>query len=159
MKKLISILGIGVISTAVALAPAFAQQTKPLDQAGPAAVQTSGGVTKDKAVPAKTVSDAKTEAVAAKPGADIKTGSAPMKTETGVKEPKGANVKPEPNLKNGTTVKSDSNTKAVKAHKKHHAGKSAGKPDSMMHAKTHAPNPDTRKATEKSADAVPSPEK
>jgi hypothetical protein len=148
MKKLASILGISAISMAVALTPAFAQQTNPQGPAGTAAVQPKSDVKvpakpmgdvktdKDKSTADKTGSDVKSEAVPGKPAPDVKAGTAPAKTGTAVKNKKGSNVKPGANLKSDHAAKSNVHSKAV-AKSKHHAKKSSQKPASRMHAKAH----------------------
>ncbi len=70
MKKLASILGIGVISTAVAFAPAFAQQTKPMDQASSATVQT----VPDAKTPVANQAGKAEKNLPSKPGNDIQAG-------------------------------------------------------------------------------------
>lgn len=181
MKKLASILGIGVISAAVALAPAFAEQTKPMDQASSATVQSAPDVKTpavnqagkdEKNLPsksgtgtqagqvtsAKTGSDVKTGTVSGKPAADVKTGSAPAKTDTAVKETKSTEVKSDANLQNNTAAKSAADTKSV-ATPKHHVRKSVEKPASTTHAKANVSGSSTVKAAEKSSASVPSTEK
>ncbi len=155
MKKLASIIGIGVISMAVALAPAFAQQTQPQGPAGSTAIQPKSDVKtpaanqagKDgKNLPAKSGPDVKATAPAPspKPMADLKTEKpAPAKTDAGVRDTKDANVKPGANLKSDKPVKSASHAKAVTT-QKHHVKKSSGKVASRKHAKTRASNLDTR---------------
>jgi hypothetical protein len=130
MKKLASILGISAISMAVALAPAFAQQTKPQEPVGTATVQPKSDVK----VPDKTGSDVKSEAVPGKPAPDVKAGTAPAKTGTVEKNQKGANVKPGANLKSDKPAKSNVHSKAV-AKSKHHVKKSSRNPASRIHAK------------------------
>src|SRR5208337_1237519 len=96
MKKLASILGIGVISMAVALAPAFAQQTQPQGPAGSTAIQPKSDVKTpaanqagkdEKNLPAKPGPDVKATAPAPspKPMGDVKAGSAPAKKDAGAK--------------------------------------------------------------------------
>ncbi len=120
MKKLASILGIGAISVAVALAPAFAQQTKPEEPAGTATVQPKSDVkipanvtAKDeKTLPAKPGSASKpgagTKTTApsnsVKPMSDVKTDkdkSTPAKTGSDVKN-EAVSGKAAPDVKAGT---------------------------------------------------------
>ena len=120
MKKLASILGIGAISMAVALAPAFAQQTKPQEPAGTATVQPKSDVkvpanvtAKDeKTLPAKPGSESKpgagTKTTApsnsVKPMSDVKTDkdkSTPAKTGSDVKS-EAVPGKTAPDVKSGT---------------------------------------------------------
>ncbi len=148
MKKLASILGIGAISMAVALAPAFAEQTKPQEPAGTATVQPKSGVKvpakpmgdlktdKDKSTADKTGSDVKSEAVPGKPAPDVKAGTAPAKTGTAGKNRKGSNIKSGANLKSDHPAKSSVHSKAV-AKSKPHVKKSSQNPASRMHAKAH----------------------
>jgi hypothetical protein len=148
MKKLASILGIGAISMAVALAPAFAQQTKPQEPAGTATVQPKsdakvpakpmGDVKTDKgdSNASKTGNDVKSEAVSGKPAPDVKAGAASAKTGAAEKNLKGSNVKPGASLKSDRHSKSNVHSKAV-AKAKHHAKKSSRNPASRMHAKAH----------------------
>ena len=135
MKKLASILGIGAISMAVALAPAFAQQTKPQEPAGTktTATSTSGKsmghvkTDKDKSTPAVTGSDVKSETVPVKPAQDVKAGKTPAKTGTAAKNRKGTNVKPGVNMKSDRPAKSNVHSKAV-ATPKHLVKKSSRNP-------------------------------
>ena len=112
MKKLASILGIGAISMAVALAPAFAQQTTPREPAGTATVQPKSDVK----VPAnQTGKDEKNRPE--KPGSESAAPSTSSKSMGGVKTDKDKSIpdksgsdvkseavpgKPAPNVKAGT---------------------------------------------------------
>ena len=136
MKKLASILGIGAISMAVALAPAFAQQTKPREPAGTKTTaqlhfraKPMGNVKtdKDKSTPAKTGSDVKSETVPVKPAQDVKAGKTPAKTGTAAKNRKGTNVKPGANMKSDRPAKSNVHSKAG-ATPKHLVKKSSRNP-------------------------------
>ncbi len=134
MKKLASILGISAISMAVALAPAFAQQTEPREPAGTATVQPKSDVK----VPAnQTGKDEKN--LPGKPGSELKPGAGAKTTASSTSgKPTGdvkTNVKPGANLKSGHTAKSKVHSKAV-ATSKHHVKKSSRKPAARMHAKT-----------------------
>ncbi len=144
MKKLASILGIGAISMAVALAPAFAQQTKPQEPAGSATVQPKSGVQ----VPAnQTVKG--TKELPGKPAPDVKTVTEPAKADTGAKDQKGSHVKPGANLKSGQPAKSSVHSKAAATPKHHVKKKSSLNPASRMHAKANTSNPETGKTTGK----------
>jgi len=151
MKKFASILGIGVMSMAVALAPAFAQQTQPQGPAGSTAIQPKSDVT----TPAANQAGKDEKNLPAKSGPDVKAGSATAKTDAGAKEMKGTNVKPGANLKSDKPVKSESHAKAVKT-PKHHAKKSSGKVASRMHVKKRVSNLDTRRKSGKSESTAPS---
>ncbi len=136
MKKLASILSISAISMAVALAPAFAQQTKPMEPAGTATVQPKSDVN----VPAnQTGKDEKN--LPAKPGSELKPGAGAKTTASSTSgKPMGdvkTNVKPGANLKSAHTAKSSVHSKAV-ATSRHHVKKSSRKPASRMHAKASA---------------------
>ena len=167
MKKLASILGIGVISMAVALVPAFAQQTQPQGPAGSSTIQSKSDVKTpaanqagkdEKNLPAKSGPDVKATAPAPspKPMADVKTEKpAPAKTDAGVKDMKGANAKPGANLKSDKPLKSASHAKAVTA-QKHHGKKSSGKVASKMRAKNRISNVDTHRKSGKSESTAPS---
>lgn len=173
---------------AVALAPAFAQQTQPQKPAGSAAIQPEsamktpavnqtgkdeknlhakpgpdvkatappassakpmGGAKTEKPAPAKTGTDVKNEGVSGKSGQDIKAGSAPAKTESGLKNEQGAKAGQGANIKSDSPVKPDSSTKALTT-PKHHAKKSSGKVSSKMRAKTRVSNQDMRRKFGKS---------
>jgi len=169
MKKLGSILGISVISVAVAFAPAFAQQALPQGPGAPAALQPKSDVKTpasdqagkdEKNLPAKPGPDVKASAPvpspkpagnvkSEKPASDVKAGSTSSKTDKGAKGQKGTNAKPEANLKSTKTVKTAARDKSS-ATPKHHAKKSSGKVTSGMHAKTRASNLDTRRKAGKS---------
>jgi hypothetical protein len=134
MKKLASILSIGVITMAVALAPAFAQQTQPQEGAGPAAIQPKSDV---KTPASSQPGNAKN--LPAKPGPDLKaTAPAPSPKPAGdVKTEKPAPAKI------GTDVKKD------------HAKKSSGKVASRKHAKTRVSNPGNHGKSGKSESTAP----
>ncbi|MGA2401236.1 MAG: hypothetical protein ABSG91_05955 [Syntrophobacteraceae bacterium] len=159
MKKVASIIGIGVISMAVAIAPVFAQQTKPQEPAGSAAIQPKSDVKipvvnqtgkDEKNLTAKPGSDVKSEVVPGKAVPDVKAGAAPAKTDTGAKDRKGSTAKPGANLKSGQTAKPHADAKAV-ATPKHHVKKSSGNPASRMHAKARVSSPNTPKTDGKNA--------
>ena len=151
MKKLASILGIGVISMAVALAPAFAQQTQPQGPAGSSTIQSKSDVK----TPAANQAGKDEKNLPAKSGPDVKAGSATAKTDAGAKEMKGTNVKPGANLKSDKPVKSGSHAKAVTM-SKHHVKKSSGKVASRTHVKKRVSNLDTRRKSGKSESTAPS---
>ena len=142
MKKLASMVGIGVISMTVALAPAFGQQTKPLDQpSGTAAVQpktdtkvpvAATTVKDEKNLPAKPESGIKSEGLATKPAPETKSATLPGKSETGAKDGKSAPVKPGAAMKSDKPASSATHEKAVTDHrdsdKKVEHGNTAGVP-------------------------------
>ena len=159
MKKLASIIGISVISMAVAIAPVFAQQTKPHEPAGSAAIQPKSDVKipavsqtgkDEKNLPAKPGSDVKSETVPGNPAPNVKAGAAPAKTDAGAKDLKSPNAKPGANLKSGPPAKSHADAKAA-ATPKHHVKKSSGNPASRMHAKAHVSGQHTPKTDGKNA--------
>ncbi|MHC1727087.1 MAG: hypothetical protein AB9866_13945 [Syntrophobacteraceae bacterium] len=88
MKKLSSIIGVGVVSMAVALSPAFAQQTKPADPPASGSVvqpkvdektpAVKPAPKDEKNLPAKPGADTKGQAATqVKPGADVKAATTP----------------------------------------------------------------------------------
>lgn len=98
MKKLASIVGIGVISMSVALAPAFAQQAKPLDQPGAAATVQPKTDTKSPAV-GNMGKDEKNmpkpevkNEIPAKPAPDAKGSMATVQPKTDTKSPAVGNT-------------------------------------------------------------------
>ncbi len=128
MKKLASIVGIGVLSMAVGLAPAFAQSKPPepaggtVTKADEKAPATSQAVKDTKSIPAKAASDVKAtttapaadlkkEAATVKPS-DDKTRSLPAKAGAAVKEEKSAPVKPGVEMKNEKAPVASGHSKA-----------------------------------------------
>jgi hypothetical protein len=129
MKKFASIIGVSVLSIAVGLAPAFAQQTtKPMDNVGSSttiqpktdekAPGANPAVKGEKSLPAKPGMDVKTDkALPAKTGTDVKSENIPAKSGTDVKASSKVAVSAKPGMdvktdkalpaKTGTEVKSE----------------------------------------------------
>ena len=153
MKKLASMVGIGVISMTVALGPAFAQQSNPLEQPGASAtVQPKtdsktpavGATAKDeKNTAAKPGSEMKNEGLPAKPAPDVKSSSTMGQSKPDTKAPvtglsgkdeKNAPVKPGASLKNDKPAKSVPQTK-IEGKNTHRAMKTSHKHGSAKNAK------------------------
>ena len=141
-----------MISMAVALAPAYAQQTVTQGAAGSTSIQPKSDtkamapvssskpatdVKADKSAPPKTGTDVKNKGASGEPSADVKAGSAATKTDAS-KEIKGTTVKP------GASVKSDKPEKSASAQDapKHHVKESVGKVASGERLKSHTSNQD-----------------
>jgi hypothetical protein len=130
MKKLASILGIGMVSMAVALAPAFAQQTQPQGSTGSTTVQpkldvktpTGDNAGKDeKNMPVKPGDVQGKQTAPMKPAPDVKaTAPAPSPKPMGeVKSEKSVSPKTGTDVKNeGTTSKPGPDVKANSTSKK-----------------------------------------
>jgi len=104
MKKISTIIGVGMISMAVALAPAFAQMTKSPEP--PSSTATSVQPKTDEKAPASAPAAKDVKGLPAKPGTDTKSQNVPAKPVT---DTKASTVPAKP----GTDVKSD--TKAMPA--------------------------------------------
>ena len=147
MKKLASILGIGMISMAVAFAPAFAQQTPTPATTGSGSIQPKSDET---SAPSKAGSDVTNEGIPGKTPSDVKAGSSPTGADVH-KDMKGAGSKP------GASLKSHKSSKSASANvkSKHHVKKSSGKVASRAHAKTRTSNLDNRRKAGKSENQAP----
>lgn len=135
MKKLASVLGIGMISMAVALSPAFAQQTQQQTPSGTPSTQSK---------------DVKNEGTTVKPAQDVKAGSTSKPAGT-ASEMKGTDAKPGANLKTDNPAKSTS----ASTLRKHHAKKSSGKTASRLRSKTRTSNLDSHGKGAKSESSAP----
>ncbi len=159
MRKIASIFGIGMVSMALGLAPAFAQQAMPKPAGNtPATVQPKTDVTTPASSAAR---DADTKsadvkngagAVQAKPGMDMKASPNPVKpgpevkgapvegkSEAGLKSEKAAPAKQGANLKAGKHHKQAKNATKSNARHEHHAKAKAQVRDTDKKMETNGP--------------------